>query len=254
LSTAAANPFHFALGAREAGMGNTCIMNYDFWSSFNNQAGLALYKGLAAGINYENRFGIKELGTKTAGVIIPAGGSSLGLIYSNYGNSDLKKHFAGLACGLKLTEKITAGIQIDYISEKTSDDYLNNSFLTYEAGILIQPSANTRIGLYIFNPVPNSLRKYFMPSEIRLGAGYNISQVVFVGIEIEKCTGNNIVFRSGFEYEPLNNLVMRGGFISNTGSLSFGLGYKTNLITTDIAFVTHERLGVTSSISIVIKF
>jgi hypothetical protein len=253
IGATAANPFRVAVGAREAGMGYSCIMTYDFWSSFNNQAGLALNKGLKAGINYENRFGIKELGTKTAGVIIPAGNSSLGIVYSNYGYSDLKKHFAGAACGLKFSEKIAAGVQIDYISERTSGEYGNNSFLTCEAGILIQPDPNTRLGLHVFNPVPNSLRKYFMPTELRIGAGYKISNVVFGGIEIEKCTGSNLIFKTGFEYEPVNRLFFRGGFSSNKGTLSFGIGYKTKIISTDIAFVTHERLGITPSISIIIK-
>jgi hypothetical protein len=252
MSAAATNPFRFAAGAREAGMSYTCIMTYDFWSVFNNQAGLSFNKGVQAGINYENRFGIKELGTKTAGIIVPAGGSSFGIVYSTYGYKDLRKHFAGLACGLKLSEKIAAGVQIDYISETTSGEYLNNSFLTYEAGILIQPSPITRIGIHLFNPVPNYLRKYFMPSEIRIGAGYNISSVISMGIEIEKCTGYNLVFRTGFEFEPVSKIFLRGGFSSNTGSLSFGIGYKAKLITTDIAFITHERLGITPSISIII--
>ena len=234
-------------------MSNTCIMSYDFWSSFNNQAGLALNNKLAAGINYENRFGLKELGTKSAGIIIPAGGSSLGLIYSNYGYNDLQKHFAGAACRLKLSKKITAGIQIDYISERTSGEYLNNSFLTCEAGIQIEPTSYTRLGFHIFNPVPNSLRKNYMPSEIRIGAGYKINPVVFIGIELEKSTGSNLVLKTGFEYEPVNKLVLRGGFRSNTGSLSFGIGYKTKIFITDFAFVTHEILGVTPSVSVILN-
>ena len=212
------NPYRFAVGAREAGMSNTCIMSYDFWSSFNNQAGLSMNKNLSAGINYENRFGLTELGTNTAGIIIPAGGSSLGLIYSTYGYNDLKKHFAGAACGLKLSDKITAGVQIDYISERTSGEYIDNTFLTCEAGIQIEPTSATRLGLHIFNPVPNSLRKYYMPTEIRIGAGYNINPVVFIGIEIEKSTRSDFVLKTGFEYEPVNKLVLRGGFNSNTGS------------------------------------
>jgi hypothetical protein len=88
ISATTGNPYRFVVGAREAGISNTCIMSYDFWSSFNNQAGLSMNKNLSAGINYENRFGLKELGTNTAGIIIPAGGSSLGLIYSTYGYND----------------------------------------------------------------------------------------------------------------------------------------------------------------------
>ena len=227
-------------------------MNHDFWSSFNNQAGLAFNKAFAAGVNYENRFGLKELAIRSAALIIPAGQSSLGLIYSNYGYTDFKKHFGGIACGLRLSEKITGGIQVDYITERTIDDYQNNSFVTCEAGIQIQSTDNTSLGIHIFNPVPNSLRKYYMPTEIRIGASYYISPVVMGAVEIEKGVGSNLVFKTGFEYTPVNKLLLRGGFSSKTGTLSFGIGYRAKLFSTDIAFITHERLGLTPSISIII--
>ena len=30
---------------------------------------------------------------------------------------------------------------------------------------------NTSLGIHVFNPVPNSLRKTIMPSSLRIGAG-----------------------------------------------------------------------------------
>ena len=220
-----ANPFHFAAGAREAGMGYSCIMNNTFWSSFNNQAGLALNNDFSAGINYEDRFRIKELGIKTAAIIIPAGNSSLGIVYSNHGYSDLRYQTAGIATGLKLSEKINAGVQIDYISEKSFGDYADNSFLTFEAGLLILPTKDIKVGIHLFNPVPNSLRKYYMPSEIRIGAGYNISQAIQINAELEKDTRNPVVLKTGFEYEPVSKLFLRGGFNSKNSTLCFGIGF-----------------------------
>ena len=78
------------------------------------------------GFNYENRFGIKELGTRTAGFIIPAGKASLGAVYSHFGYTDFKRDMTGLACGMKLSDKISAGVQVDYFSERTSGEYDNN--------------------------------------------------------------------------------------------------------------------------------
>ena len=77
-------------GAGEAGMGYVCVMKYGFWSSFHNQALLANNNSFSFGINYENRFSIKELGTRSAGLIIPAGKASLGAVYSHFGYSDFK--------------------------------------------------------------------------------------------------------------------------------------------------------------------
>ena len=108
-SAIAGDPMIFSAGAGEKGMSNSCIMKPGFWSSFQNQATLPFYNSLSFGVNYENRFSISELGTRTAGLIVPAGNACLGAIYSHFGYSDFTRQSAGLACGLKFSEKISGG-------------------------------------------------------------------------------------------------------------------------------------------------
>ena len=114
----AGTPYGIRAGAGEAGMGYACVMKEGFWSSFHNQALLAFNKDYSFGFNYEDRFGIRELGTRSAGVLIPAGKASAGAVYSNFGYADFKRDVAGLACGLKLSEKLAAGVQMDYFIRK----------------------------------------------------------------------------------------------------------------------------------------
>jgi hypothetical protein len=78
LSASGDDPFRQYTGAGEAGMGYVCIMKKSFWSSFHNQASLAYNNSYSAGFNYQNRFGIKELGTSSAGLTIPAGKATIG--------------------------------------------------------------------------------------------------------------------------------------------------------------------------------
>ncbi len=247
------NPYRFYAGARETGMGSVSIMKSGFWTSFRNQALLAYNTSVYAGIDYKNRFFIPELGSRTAAIIIPAGGTTLGIIYSHFGYSDFSRQGAGLACGLPLSEKITAGMQIDYFSEKTSGEYDNHQMVTCEAGLALKVSDNTTIGIHLFNPVPNSFRKSFLPSTLTAGAGINLSKVLFAGAEAEMSTGEKLLFRTGFEYEAVKKLWLRGGFCSGNTSFSFGLGYTLKAVQLDLAFATHERLGVSSSISMVIR-
>jgi hypothetical protein len=251
LSVSGGNPYRFSAGAGEAGMGSVCIMKTSFWTSFNNQASLAYNKKFSAGVNYENRFFISELGTCTAGLVIPAGRSSLGIIWSHFGYPDFRREMAGLACGLALSDKVAAGVQIDYFSEKTSGEYSNNQLITFEAGLQIIPSENTRIGIHIFNPVPNSLRKSFLPSTLSVGTGTDLSKVLFAGAEVEISSGKKLLLRTGFEYEAGKSFWLRGGFSTENSSFSFGLGYLLKSIKLDLGFATHEKLGVSSSVSLV---
>ena len=66
-------------------------------------------------------------------------------------------------------------------------------------------------------------------------------------------TGGRMILRMGFEYETMKKLWIRGGFSTDNTAFSFGLGYLLNFVRMDLAFVTHEKLGVTSSASLVFE-
>ena len=253
LPASAGDPYHLPEGAGEAGMGSVCIMKTGFWSAFQNQALLAYNRSYSAGINYENRFNISELGTRMAGIVIPAGRASLGMVYSHFGYSCFRREMGGVACGLALGEKIAAGIQVDYFSERAAGEYDNFQSVTCEAGLTVKPQENIMIGLHIFNPVPNSVRRTPLPTSLRAGAGIELSKVLFAGAEAEMSSGKKLLFRTGFEYEAARNFRIRGGFCTENTSFSFGLGYLVKFLKLDLSFASHEKLGVTSSASLIFK-
>jgi hypothetical protein len=247
------DPFRMTMSAKDAGMGFVSLTRNGFWSSFRNQALLSENKSLSAAINYENRFALKELGTRTIGIKIPSGKTSLGLIWSDFGYSGFRREFTGVSCGMKLSDLISAGIQIDYIMERGSADYSAYHAVTYEAGMLLKTSESSGFGIHIINGVPGSLRKRFLPSVLSIGAGTSLSEVLYAGAEAELSSGSGLTFRTGFEYETARNFWLRGGWSSNNNSFCFGLGYLAKIVQIDLAFVTHEKLGVTSSVSMVFK-
>lgn len=232
-------------------MGSVCILRSGFWSYFSNQALLADNHSLMLGINYENRFCINELSARTIGAIIPSGNVSMGIHYSNFGYSDFKRENAGISTGLALSENINAGIQIDYLSEKTSGEYDNYQFITFEAGITCKVNSGVIIAMHVFNPVPNSLRKSWLPSTLTTGAGINLSKVLFFGAEAEMTTGKKVNLKTGFEYEAFKSFRLRGGFNTENTSFTFGVGYLFKSLNIDLSFSTHERLGITSSASLI---
>jgi hypothetical protein len=249
----AGDPFRPLAGARQAGMAHVSVMNIDLWSSFHNQAALALNKSSSFGFNYENRFSIKELGTRTAGITIPAGRISLGAFYSHFGYSDFRRQMIGLACGMPLSDIIVAGVQIDYFSERTTGEYNNNQMITCEVGIIVTTSENLKIGIHVFNPVPNSIRKSDMPTGLRVGAGLNLSKGLFAGVETEMITGHKLILSTGFEYEAAEKFIVRGGFSTENSSFCFGVGYRVGQAMIDFGFSTHDRLGITSSVSVIFE-
>jgi hypothetical protein len=251
LNSFAGDPYVIIAGAKEAGMAKVCVMTFDLWSAFHNQAGLAFNKSMNFGFNYENRFSIRELGTSSTGVIIPAGRLTMGAVYSHFGYSEFRRQMVGLACGMPLSNIIAAGVQIDYFSEKTTGEYNNNQSLTCEAGIIMTTTENIKIGIHVFNPVPNSLRKSDMPTGLKAGAAVKLNKEFSAGIETDISTGQKLNIRTGFEYEVAKKFLLRGGFSSENNSFCFGIGYEAGPMMIDLGFSTHEKLGITSSVSII---
>ena len=251
LAASGIDRFSFTAGAAEAGTGYTCITKTGFWSSFHNQASLAFNKSLTLGVNYENRFSLKETGLRSAGIAVPVNNASVAGVFSHFGYSDFSRSFAGIACGLMLSEKVSAGVQIDYFLERMACN--NKQYVSFETGVLISVSENVTAGLHLFNPVPNSLRKTGMPSRLRVGTGIQMNRALIAGIEAEISTGEKLSLRTGFEYEAARKLFLRGGFSTESASFSLGLGYILKSLTTDISVSTHERLGITSSVSLIYK-
>lgn len=253
LSASGDDIYRFSSGAPEAGMGNVCITNRGFWASFGNQASLGYNRTFSFGLNYGNKFGISELSTRSAAVIVPAGKASIGVLYSRFGYADYKRGSTALACGMQLSDKLSAGVQADYFMERTAGEYNNNQFITFETGLIYLPSENVKIGVHLFNPLPNSIRKTYLPATLRIGAGTDLNKLLFAGVEAEMTSGKKMVLKTGFEYELAKKFWFRGGFSTKNSSFSFGMGYFPGFAQLDIGFATHERLGVTSSASLVFK-
>ncbi|MDR2887387.1 MAG: hypothetical protein LBV26_05215 [Bacteroidales bacterium] len=225
-------------------------MKDGFWSSFHNPALLALSKSFVLGVNYNNRFNINELSTRTAAVKIPAGKAVLGVLYSSFGYADFRRNVAGLSCGLNLSEKLSAGVQVDYFSELVPGEYEDRHFIAGGAGLVYGITKNTSIGVHVLNPVPNTLRKNDMPMTLRVGAGTKLNKSLFAGAEAEMSSGNRMALKMGLEYEIMRSFMLRSGFNTEFNSFGFGCGYMLRFMQLDLAFATHEKLGLTSSVSL----
>jgi hypothetical protein len=243
-------PHFLPAGAGQAGMAYVSVMKKDFWSCFHNQAALTRISGFSFGTCYENRFGLPELGTTTAGLIIPAGRAAIGAVYSHFGYRDFRREMAGVACGMPLSENLSAGIQIDYFRENTFGEYNSRQAVTFEAGLIYSVNKNVNIGVHLFNPVPGSLRKNGMISGLRAGTGVFLGKDLFAGTETEITTDGKFDLRTGFEYQVSGGFWLRGGYKTQHSSFCFGLGYSLKPAIIDISFSTHDKLGITSSVSL----
>src|SRR5262245_32501275 len=62
---------NYSVGARSAAVANASVTYSDAWSTYHNQACLAWVKNITAGVYYENRFLVTDLGLRSAAVAVP---------------------------------------------------------------------------------------------------------------------------------------------------------------------------------------
>ena len=249
---------NYPVGERSAGIADASVTLKDVWSCFHNQAGLAYLKNTTAGASFDNRFTISDLSTKGFAFAAPSKAGTFGLSASVFGYSNYNEKKAGLAYAKKFGEKISGGIQLDYLNTFIGDEYYGSkSSFAIEAGLLSEPLKNFKLGFHIFNPTRAKLAEYAgerIPTVFRLGASYLFSEKVLWSAEEEKDIDQQAIFKSGIEYHINEPLFLRTGIGTNPTLVSFGFGVKMKQMTFDAASSYHQVLGFSPSFSVSYDF
>jgi hypothetical protein len=249
---------NFSVGGRSAGMAHASVTLSDLWSAHNNQAGLALLKHPIAGIYYENRYLIREMGLSNVAAALPV--SKIGtfaLSYYRFGSSLFYDSKVGLGYGMKLGEKISGGVQLNHHTIGFGDIYGKRSTVSTELGILAQLTNELSIGAHIYNinraRINNNPNEY-LASYIRLGLNYKFSEQVFAVIEVQKDVHNKPLFKAAAEYKPADMLFIRAGISNNPLFNAFGFGLDLKNFKVDLAAAYHQQLGFSPQMSMVYEF
>ncbi len=241
-------------GARAAAMSNSGLCFRDIWSIYHNQAGLAYIESPTAGVFFENKFLVKDLAYAGFAGAIPFGNGALGVSYTNFGFSSYHEGNIGLAYGMRLSNTLSLGVQLNYHTFNiVAENYGKTGALTADLGFLLQVSERVSLAAHISNPTRTKLNDYNderIPTVLRIGAGYQISDDLLVTGDVEKDIDADVTIRGGIEYKPAEILYLRIGASSNPGLLAFGLGLDFNTFKFDLSTTYHSYLGYSPQVSL----
>jgi hypothetical protein len=250
---------NYPVGARSAALGNASVTFGDVWSTMHNQAGLGFLKNISAGIYFENKFNVSGLALESFAIGIPVKKSgAFGVSATQYGYSQYNEKKVGICYAKKFGEKISFGVQMDYLSVFFNDDYYgtHNAFAA-EAGIIAEPLKNFKVGAHIFNLSKAKIAEYAderIPVIARFGASYKFSEKVLLSIEEEKDIDMDAVFKAGLEYHIIEQLFLRVGIASNPSLSCFGFGLKLGHFALDASASYHQVLGFTPQLGLAYDF
>ncbi len=246
---------HF--GGRSAGLAHASVMLSDVWSTHHNQAGLAWLNNPTAGVYYQNKFTISELSNLGLAYAHPLKTGTLAIQWSNFGYDLYQENKVGLAYALQLSEKFSGGIQIDYLSTRLGGVYGSKKALAGEAGLQAKLTKKLTIGAHIYNPTRTQLNEYnneAIPTIMRLGLGYQLSNKVTVLVETEKDVDHRAALKTAIDYNANEKLFFRGGVSTGPTLGAFGFGLNMEQYQLDIAATYHQTLGFSPELSFNYQF
>ena len=235
------------------GLGAYSINHIDPFSFTNNQASLAQFKSVSAGVYGERRFMLDELSLYQLAVVVPTRSGNFGVKAGYYGFSEYNESQIGFAYGRKLGTKVDVGVQFNYNGVQISG-YGNASAVNFEIGSILHLTDKLNAGIHLYNPVGGKFGKNAdekLASVYSFGIGYEASDKFFVSAEIEKEENQNININIGMEYKFLSQLMARAGIATNTSNIYGGVGLFLKTFRVDVVASYHPQLGITPGILLI---
>lgn len=223
-----------SLSPRSNGISNASVAFNDLNSIFNNQAGLADVENIGLLSAFQQTFVNPNSDNFGIGLALPTSSGTFGIDMHYFASKDLDQVIIGLAYARKLSPKLSAGIQFEVRSSRLApyDRRLlfsseRKRILTAEIGLQYKLQENFLLGLHFSNPTKRKISEdEYSPRIIRAGASYSVSNNFLVHAELEKDFDFPLVFKSGLEWELVDELWFRTGFQITPININLGTGYK----------------------------
>ena len=243
----AGEPLFVPHGAASMGMAFAVTATPGHWNCFHNQALLTSAPSTEFSFALENRFMMPALSSTAVSAVFALKPAPLGLVATHYGNADYYRIFTGLSSAVRLSEDISLGMQVDYISEHGIGEYRDVSHVTFEAGVTCLISPALTVGVHLFNPLAplNAL-----PSAIDAGLSWKQSEGLSLTLNGSKVSNEPLSVQCGISWNVMQRLTLRTGYMSSPSAFAFGLGFRTGRLQADAGFLINGVTGVTSSVSV----
>jgi hypothetical protein len=216
------------------------------FTAVQNPAALAYISVPSAGVNTEKRFMLKALSVHTAVVVLPVSPGAFSFNIQQAGYSAYRQQQLGFAYGRQLGNKLSIGMQIDYLAN-TIRQYGSMNTVTFELGCLLHITPQLHAGIHIFNPAARKLGDEPLSVIYTAGLGYEVSEDFLISAAVVQENDVAPVAKVMCEYRIIPQLSLQLGTSPTNAAASFTLGRMRIFF----AASHHPQLGFTPNTSIV---
>lgn len=233
----------------------TSVSDIKSYNGFSNPANVGFISDTRFSFQYENRFSLKELSTKSISLVLPAKFSNISFATSYFGYSAYNEILIGLGFSRNFSDKFSLGLQLNYFTAYSfaSDQYFGSVFP--QLGLNLKLTPDLHVGFSSFNPFQSyyssDINRARIPSIFSLGGEYYFVPELVFRIQMDKELSSNYRLSSGFEYAMLDALTLKIGAY-RADYLVPCLGMKAVMSRFEIHINTelHPLLGLVSMASV----
>lgn len=252
------------VGVRPISMGKAFVAIADDASAgYWNPSGLAKLSDPQFSFMYSNPMnydvlgsgGVKDIGYHTLSAAYPTHYGSIGLnfAYLSVGDIQVVEDASGptgetfqdkemgfiLSYANSITEQVKLGLNLKYIQQDLFDQ--KGSGVGMDIGALYEPMYNLMIGVMAQDLIKPSItlkdESYAPPRKVAFGMSYKLlDDRILLAAGMDKAGGKSPKFHLGAEGHPVKDFAIRGGYTSDTGELSAGIGFRISIIQLDYGF------------------
>ena len=237
----------------------TSVVDKNNWSAFANPAMLGYLEQTEFGFQFENRYLLNELSTKSAQIGFFSKLICTGISFSHFGYSQYHEMMGGIGFARNFSNKFAIGVQANYFTTyfSASNSYRGTFFP--QVGLSVQLSPSFNIGFNTLNPFQSTLKTEYvskrLPSVFSLGTGYLFSPEFIWRTQIDKEVSSNYRFATGFDYQMLDKIKVKvGAYGSDYLIPCLGMGLKVGLFLIDFNCELHPLLGLNTFAAINYRF
>ncbi len=237
----------------------TSVADKQNWSAFTNPAMLGYLEQTEFGVQFENRYLLNELSTKSMQVGFSSKLVCTGVSFSHFGYSQYHEMIAGIGFARNFSNKFAMGVQANYFTSyfSASNSYRGAFFPQVGLSVLLSPTFS--IGFNASNPFQSVIKNEYVtkriPSVFSLGTEYLFSQELIWHTQIDKEVSSNYRYATGFDYRMLEQLTVKlGGYWLDYLVPCLGVGAKAGSFLIDLNCELHPLLGLNTFASVHYRF
>jgi len=238
---------------------NASVAETHQWSAFSNPASIGFVSNKEFSFQYENRYFISELSTKSLGFVLPSQLINTSFSASYFGYSLYNEMLFGVGFSRNFSNKFSIGVQLNYFVAFFSTPNKYYGTLFPQVGLNLSLTPEFHLGFSSFNPFQSVIKstnsQKRLPSVFSLGAEYLLSPELVFFAQADKEISSNYRFALGVEYSLLDFLTVKTG-LYHTDYLVPCFGFKTDFssFSFNLNEELHPLLGLVSIASLRYRF